>query len=424
MVYKVLQPILDVGIEGKGPLPSAQHVADQARLKNDSVEAAVEHVVRIHLAMAGTGGFVTGFGGFVTMPIALPVNVAEFYFVATRMTAAIAALRGYDLTQQHIRTAVLLALVGADADDLIRKAGIVSPTGKLIDMAAHQLPGPALMMVNKAVAFRLIGSVGRSTFGRARARAPVRRWRRQRGVRRLPAEADRRPRQGGVPAARRGHRVLRSGGVRTGHTLVTTGSRPVRDGIVAGLRSLAGVREPAGAGSDDRTVGMRAQDIERSVREILGQDRGGRHMARHTSRMGMVTMIARSVRTAVRPGSAGLVERVQALPRMLSAIARGQYRGTTFGHVAMLGAAVVYVVSPLDFMPEALFGVLGLTDDAVVVTWLVAALVNDTEDFIQWERKGGRAEEFAGGRQDAHAAGPQDAPTDEWYRTVQSQVVR
>jgi hypothetical protein len=166
MVYKVLQPILDVGIEGKGPLPSAQYVADQARLKNDGVEAAVDHVIRIHLAAAGTGGFVTGFGGFVTMPIALPVNVAEFYFVATRMTAAIAALRGYDLTQQHIRTAVLLALVGADADDLIRKAGIISPTGRLTDMAAQQLPGPALMMVNKAVAFRLIGSVGRSTFGR------------------------------------------------------------------------------------------------------------------------------------------------------------------------------------------------------------------------------------------------------------------
>jgi hypothetical protein len=166
IVYKVLQPILDVGIEGKGPLPSAQHVADQARLKHGTVEDAVEQVVRIHLAMAGTGGFVTGFGGFVTMPIALPVNVAEFYFVATRMTAAIAALRGYDLDQQHIRTAVLLALVGADADDLIRKAGIVSPTGRLTDMAAQQLPGPALMMVNKGIAFRLIGTVGRSTFTR------------------------------------------------------------------------------------------------------------------------------------------------------------------------------------------------------------------------------------------------------------------
>jgi hypothetical protein len=166
VVYKVLHPILDVGIEGKGPLPSAQQVADHARTKTRSLDEAVDLVIRNHLAMAGTGGFVTGFGGFVTMPIALPVNVAEFYFVATRMTAAIAALRGYDISEAHIRTAVLLALVGADSDDIIRKAGIVSPTGRLTDMAAQQLPGPALMMINKGIAFRLIGTVGKSTFSR------------------------------------------------------------------------------------------------------------------------------------------------------------------------------------------------------------------------------------------------------------------
>ena len=166
VVYKVLHPILDVGIEGKGPLPSAQQVADHARTKTRSLDEAVDLVIRNHLAMAGTGGFVTGFGGFVTMPIALPVNVAEFYFVATRMTAAIAALRGYDISEPHIRTAVLLALVGADSDDIIRKAGIVSPTGRLTDMAAQQLPGPALMMINKGIAFRLIGTVGKSTFSR------------------------------------------------------------------------------------------------------------------------------------------------------------------------------------------------------------------------------------------------------------------
>ena len=94
---------------------------------------------------------------------------------------------------------------------------------------------------------------------------------------------------------------------------------------------------------------------------------------------------------------------------------------TTFGHIALLGAAVVYIVSPLDFMPEGLFGVFGLTDDAVVVTWLVAALVNDTESFLAWERSGARTSGFADG---APAGGPQDMPSDEWYRTVQSQVVR
>jgi uncharacterized membrane protein YkvA (DUF1232 family) len=138
--------------------------------------------------------------------------------------------------------------------------------------------------------------------------------------------------------------------------------------------------------------------------------------------MGLVTMIAQSVRTAVRPGSAGLVERAAAVPRMLSAVARGEYRGTTFSHVAMLAAAVAYIVSPLDFMPEALFTVFGLADDAIVVTWLVAALVNDTEDFLTWERSGARTQGYAA--TDAQTAGPQDMPKDEWYRTVQSQVVR
>jgi uncharacterized membrane protein YkvA (DUF1232 family) len=145
-------------------------------------------------------------------------------------------------------------------------------------------------------------------------------------------------------------------------------------------------------------------------------------MARHTSRMGLVTMIAQSVRTAVRPGSAGLVERVAAVPRMLSAVTRGEYRGTTFSHMALLAAAVLYVVSPLDFMPEALFSVFGLTDDAIVVTWLIAALVNDTEEFLTWERSGARTQGYA--TADAQTAAPQDMPQDEWYRTVQSQVVR
>ena len=135
-------------------------------------------------------------------------------------------------------------------------------------------------------------------------------------------------------------------------------------------------------------------------------------MARHTTRLGLLTMMAGSVRTAMRPGSAGLAERAGAVPRMVRAMARGDYRGTTFGHVALLAAAVAYIVSPLDVMPEALFGVLGLGDDAVVVAWLAAALVNDTEAFLAWERASGRS---AGpGTQDAYGSGPQDRSAEDY----------
>lgn len=169
----LVERLLDTGIDGKGPFPGAQKVADAALSGTPNPKAAVDRVVRNHLALGGAGGFVTGLGGFVTMSVALPANVLEFYLVATRMVAAIAQLRGYDIRQQQIRTAVLLTLVGADADDLLKKAGVVTGGSGLTNLAVQRLPGPALMVVNKAIGFRLIAQVGRSTFARLGRAVPL-----------------------------------------------------------------------------------------------------------------------------------------------------------------------------------------------------------------------------------------------------------
>jgi len=161
--------LMDVGIDGKGPFDSAQKVADVAMTAHPDAERAIDAIVRSHLRLAAAGGFVTSLGGFVTMPVALPANVLEFYLVATRMVAGIAATRGYDIFQAEVRSAVLLALVGADSDDLLKKAGYAS-TGRLAGLAVERLPGPVLLAVNKGVAFRLLNQVGKKSltrFGRA-----------------------------------------------------------------------------------------------------------------------------------------------------------------------------------------------------------------------------------------------------------------
>src|SRR5690606_37311924 len=93
------------------------------------------HLARGTLIRGGIGGFLTGLGGFVTMPVSLPVNLAEFYIQAVRMVAAIAHLRGYDLDDERIRTAVLLTMVGSDSDEVLRKAGMTSASGGLARMA-------------------------------------------------------------------------------------------------------------------------------------------------------------------------------------------------------------------------------------------------------------------------------------------------
>jgi hypothetical protein len=165
---RLIERLMDVGIDGRGRFDSAQKVADAAIAEHSETEEALDTLVRWHLLRGATNGFITGVGGFVTLLVALPVNVLGFYLVATRMVAAIAATRGYDIRKPEVRSAILLALVGADSDDLLAKAGYAS-TGRLANLAVQRLPGPVLLAVNKGVGFRLLSRVGRKSvtrFGR------------------------------------------------------------------------------------------------------------------------------------------------------------------------------------------------------------------------------------------------------------------
>lgn len=103
-------------------------------------------------------------------------------------------------------------------------------------------------------------------------------------------------------------------------------------------------------------------------------------------RLGAFRTIVTAVRTAMRPGSPGLGERAAAVPRLVRATFRGDYTGSTRGRLLMVLGAIAYVVSPIDVVPEAFLTVFGLADDAMVVSWIAATLVNETESFLGWER--------------------------------------
>lgn len=165
--------LVDAGIDGIGPLDPARVVADKARSgRGGDTEGAIDDVVALHTKLAAAGGFVTGLGGFVTLPVALPANVAGFYGISTRMVAGIAHLRGYDLSREEVRTAVLLVLVGADADSILARAGM-SPMGRVAGLALGRLPAPALMVLNKGIGFRLLSQVGRKGLGRLGRGVPL-----------------------------------------------------------------------------------------------------------------------------------------------------------------------------------------------------------------------------------------------------------
>ncbi|MEO7069115.1 MAG: YkvA family protein [Nostocoides sp.] len=105
-------------------------------------------------------------------------------------------------------------------------------------------------------------------------------------------------------------------------------------------------------------------------------------------RVSMVRNLGNALRIATRPGGPSMSERLSAVPRMVRATASGDYQGTSVLRLAALAGALAYVVSPVDLIPEGIFAVFGLADDAMVLSWLAANLVTETEEFLAWERDG------------------------------------
>jgi hypothetical protein len=173
VVEALAERLLNTGIDGLGKIDSAQEVADAALREEAGADEAIDAIVSQHVKLAATGGFLTGLGGFVTLPVALPANVVGFYVIATRMVAAIAAVRGHDLKDPGVRTAVLLALTGDDATEILRKAGGGVVTGRATAFALGRLPPAALMAVNKGVAFRIVVKLGQKGLGRLGRMVPL-----------------------------------------------------------------------------------------------------------------------------------------------------------------------------------------------------------------------------------------------------------
>lgn len=105
-------------------------------------------------------------------------------------------------------------------------------------------------------------------------------------------------------------------------------------------------------------------------------------MAKTLKRTAAFAALARALTSGVR-GGPSLGRRLAALPRMMKATARGEYDGGL--RLAMMAAATAYVVSPVDLVPELFLTVLGLADDALMVTWLAGTVLAETERFLKWE---------------------------------------
>lgn len=132
----ILNTIYDSSISGKGVLgESIQKLADEYVDRYGRTEKAIDRLVSNQRLKCTATGFVTGLGGLVTLPVAIPADLASSLYIEIRMIAAIAAIRGFDVESDEVRTLIYLCLVGNSAGDILKQSGIKYMT----DFAAKKL---------------------------------------------------------------------------------------------------------------------------------------------------------------------------------------------------------------------------------------------------------------------------------------------
>ena len=66
------------------------------------------------------------------------------------------------------------------------------------------------------------------------------------------------------------------------------------------------------------------------------------------------------------------------------AYSRGHYRQIPIDRLIVVVAGLIYVVTPVDLIPDPI-PVAGYVDDAAVIAWVIKSLSDELDAFREWE---------------------------------------
>ncbi len=79
-----------------------------------------------------------------------------------------------------------------------------------------------------------------------------------------------------------------------------------------------------------------------------------------------------------------LTEPIQVFIRMIRAHFKGEHK-VSFGTLGLIVLAMVYFLSPIDFIPDFL-GFFGFADDLSIVLAVYAKVKDEVDLFLEWEK--------------------------------------
>lgn len=138
---------------------SVEDMAKDYLKKYKTTEDACKAMLRNQIAKCTTSGVVNGFGGFITMPVAIPANVGSVIYVQMRMIACVAYMADYQLNSDQTQTFVYACLAGVAVNGLLKQGGIKFGV-KFANELIKKIPGKTLTKINQKVGFRFITKFG------------------------------------------------------------------------------------------------------------------------------------------------------------------------------------------------------------------------------------------------------------------------
>ena len=140
---------------------SVDELAEDYSSKYPTAAKAAKALVANQLVKCTTSGFLTGLGGIITLPVAVPANVSSVLYVQLRMIAAVAKLGGYEPNTDQVQTLVYACMTGQAVGDVLKGTGIKLGT-KIATASIEKISGATLTRINQAVGFRLITKFGQT----------------------------------------------------------------------------------------------------------------------------------------------------------------------------------------------------------------------------------------------------------------------
>ena len=159
-VMKILDSCYEKCLNGIPKVsPSVEEMANDYLKKYKTKEEACKAMIRNQITKCATSGFITGFGGFITMPVTLPANITSVIYVQMRMIACTSYMAGFDLDSDQTQTLVYACLAGVAVNNVIKQAGIKFGV-KFANGLIRKIPGKVLTEINQKVGFRFITKFG------------------------------------------------------------------------------------------------------------------------------------------------------------------------------------------------------------------------------------------------------------------------